>query len=531
MGITPYETDLIRQMEAINNARPNITPAQHAEWVRLVKVHEQYTRDIALERAVRPTLKPARAAKRSQKAKPTRSTYDPTDVTSTEAEIRRITSKGESRTLAEDRYLRTLQSRAQKLNAAKAEADVAAVKAAEDKFQSRRRASATPGNVDPVRATPGELRDGALVAIERAENRLSSDQQDHLEKLVRESTENRDAATVARWVCITEAPAYRSAFWKAMQYEYPAWTPQEGRAVRLWQEEFRSEVRAASEAGSFGLAIPATIDPSIVPSAGELAPILNACHVVTVTTNTYKPVASAGSWWAFSSEGSAYADDSPTLAQPVVPINTAKSFVPASIELSMDYPAWMSEITSTLNRGYVDLMSQKTAVGAGTTEPTGLFTAMVATTTSPSHVTVTTLGALGVVDVRKAWAALPERFRPSATWCMHEDVLNQIRNADGAAAQVDLVVDRQGTSLMGRPVVTSSYFPDFVGTTGSESYLTVGDLSGYTVASRLGVTVELIPAMRDQATGRPLGERGYLAYARVGGNVTVPTSQVLLANT
>ena len=111
MGITPYETDLIRQMEAINNARPNITPAQHAEWVRLVKVHEQYTRDIALERAVRPTLKPARAAKRSQKAKPTRSTYDPTDVTSTEAEIRRITSKGESRTLAEDRYLRTLQSR------------------------------------------------------------------------------------------------------------------------------------------------------------------------------------------------------------------------------------------------------------------------------------------------------------------------------------------------------------------------------------------------------------------------------------
>ena len=132
------------------------------------------------------------------------------------------------------------------------------------------------------------------------------------------------------------------------------------------------------------------------------------------------------------------------------------------------------------------------------------------TTTSPSHITVTTLGSMGVVDVRKAWAALPERFRPSATWCMHEDVLNQIRNADGAAAQVDLVVDRQGTSLMGRPVVTSSYFPDFIGTTGSESYLTVGDCRGYTVASRLGVTVELIPAMRDQATGRPLGERGLL---------------------
>ena len=115
---------------------------------------------------------------------------------------------------------------------------------------------------------------------------------------------------------------------------------------------------------------------------------------------------------------------------------------------------------------------------------------------------------------------------------MHENVLNQVRNDAGAASQVDLVTDRQGTSLMGRPVVTSSYFRDFTGTTGSESFLTVGDLSvGYTVASRLGLQVELIPAMRDQATGRPLGERGFLAFARVGGNVTNPKSQVLLSNT
>ena len=53
-----------------------------------------------------------------------------------------------------------------------------------------------------------------MVAIERAENRLSSDQQDHLEQLVRRFHGERDAAyRVARWACITEAPAYRSAFW------------------------------------------------------------------------------------------------------------------------------------------------------------------------------------------------------------------------------------------------------------------------------------------------------------------------------
>ena len=241
-------------------------------------------------------------------------------------------------------------------------------------------------------------------------------------------------------------------------------------------------------------------------------------------------VTSDGSGWAFSSEGSAIADDAPVLAQPLVPINSAKAFVPASIELSQDYPDWMSEISKVLTRGYVDLMAQKTAVGAGTTEPAGLFTAMANTTTNPAHVSVTTVGKIGAVDVRKAWAALPERFRPAATWTMHENVLNQVRNDAGAASQVDLVVNREGTMIMGRPVITSSYFPDFTGTTGSESFLTVGDLSGYTVASRLGVTVELIPQMRN-TSGIPIGERGYLACARVGGNVTVPTSQVLVSNT
>ena len=118
------------------------------------------------------------------------------------------------------------------------------------------------------------------MAIERSQDRLTSTQQDHLEKLVRESTENRDAATVSE-VDLLDWRLRHTARLSGNRcaYEYPAWTPQEGRAVRLWQEEFRSEVRAASEAGSFGLAIPATIDPSIVPSAGELAPILTPAHV------------------------------------------------------------------------------------------------------------------------------------------------------------------------------------------------------------------------------------------------------------
>jgi HK97 family phage major capsid protein len=386
-----------------------------------------------------------------------------------------------------------------------------------------------PKVIDPTRAHPHQLRDAALAIVEREEHRLTPAQADHLEMMLRESDDHRDATTVAKWVCMTENPNYRSAFFKSMRSHAPVFTGLETFAVNRFREEFASEMRAATESGSFGLAIPATIDPSIIPSAQELAPIVQLCTTVTIMTNVYKGVASVGSAWGFSAEGTVIADETPVLVQPNVPIYTAKSFVPASIELTMDYPDFPAEITKTLARGYADLLSQKSAIGSGTGEPTGLFTALANTTTNPSHISVSTAGHIGAVDVRAAWSALPQRFRANATWVMHENVLSQVRNIDGAAAQVDLIVDRQGTSLMGRPVVTSSYCPDFTGTTGSENYLVVGDLSGYALASRLGVQVELVPTMRD-VTGRPVGQRGFLAYARLGMDVTVPPAFNLLAN-
>ena len=452
-------------------------------------------------------------------------------IAATESEIGRISAKGSHRTMAEDRYLGNLQARVAGLNADQRKADTDLAARAARKFASVRRASATPGNVDPLRATAGELRDAALNLVESEAGRFSAGQFDHLEAMVRESTDNRDAAQVARWVLMTESATYRSAFWKSLRYDKPTYTPREIWTLDRFRETFVSEFRDAAESGSFGLAIPATIDPSIVPSAGETAPVVQLCNRVTLTTNVYKGVASVGSPWAFSAEGSTIADEMPVLAQPVVPIFTAKSFVPASIELTEDYPAWQTEIAKTLNQGYIDLLSQKSAAGSGTGEPRGIFPAMANTTagSGAAHVVVTTAGSLGAVDMRAAWSALPQRFRASSSWVMHENVLSQIRNLAGAASQVDLVVDRQGTMLMGRPVVTSSYCPDFTGTTGSENFTVLGDLSGYTLATRLGMTVELVPQMRDNS-GRPIAERGYLAYARVGADVTVPQAMRLLAN-
>ena len=115
---------------------------------------------------------------------------------------------------------------------------------------------------------------------------------------------------------------------------------------------------------------------------------------------------------------------------------------------------------------------------------------------------------------------------------MHENVLNQVRNDAGAASQVDLVTDRQGTSLMGRPVVTSSYFE--ISPERREVKLPHRGriVVGYTAWGKpVGP-----PGRADTRHARPgdrapTGERGFLAFAHVGGNVTNPKSQVLLSNT
>jgi HK97 family phage major capsid protein len=465
----------------------------------------------------------ARAPKRSTStATPTRASSAPTSIAATEAEIRRVSAKGDHRTLAEDRYLKDLQARAAKLSNDRRKADTDLAVRAAAKLDSSRRASATPGNVDPLRATAGELRDAALNLVEREGQRFGPDQLDHLDRLLRADDTNRDSRTIARRILMSEAPAYRSAFWKSVTQLTPAFSPEEVRAV----DGFNSEFRAGSEGGSFGLAVPAMIDPTIVPSADELAPIVAAANNVTITSNVYRPVSSDGSGWAFQSEGAVVADNTPVLAQPVLDVEMARAFIPFSQELQMDYPGFADEFARLLGRGYTDLLSSQSAVG---TAPNGLFTDMASTTTNPAHVVVTTAGHIGAVDLRAAWSAVPERFRSRSTWVMHSDVLSQVRNIAGAASQVDVVVDRLGTSIMGRPVITSDYCPDFTGTTGAENFLVVGDLSGFTVAQRCGVTVELVQQLRDN-TGRPIGSRGWLAYARVAMGVTVPPSMRLLAN-
>jgi HK97 family phage major capsid protein len=322
---------------------------------------------------------------------------------------------------------------------------------------------------------------------------------------------------------LTESDAYRSAFMKGVTQTAPAWTPEEARALN----EYRAMSEGVDTAGGFG--VPVLIDPTIILTSGAgAAPVLDLARVVTITTDAWKGVSSAGVTWSYDAEASAVSDDAPTLAQPVVDVYTARGFIPYSIEVGEDYPGFATEMRRLLDQGYIDLVAKQTIDG---TTPVGIFTALDANTNV--EVVVTTDGAFGAVDLLKVWKSLPERYRSRATWIMHTDVENEIRsfgNGNDAYYSVNLAAGGLG-SLFGRPVRTTDYAPEFTGTTGAANILVVGDFSNFLVAQRAGMSVELVPHLFDVTANRPTGQRGWFAYARHGFDSVNDSGFRLLQNT
>lgn len=377
-------------------------------------------------------------------------------------------------------------------------------------------------NVDVRKLGAQEAVDRALKRTEVEGPRISmrDESQAKVEQMLRSSTSDRSAGHIARRLLLTENDAYRSAFAKAMVSATPAWTSDEARAIdefRRWEERAMSE--GSTTGGGYG--VPVLIDPTIIlTSQGSLNPFRQIARVETITTNQWKGVSSAGVSWSFDAEAAEVSDDSPVpLAQPTIPLQTARGFVPFSIELSDDYPGFASEIGFLLAEGYDELLAQKLAVGAGSgsNEPLGIVTALDADTNV--EVVVTTDGALGAVDITKVWKALPDRAKANATWVM----------GAGTASDIAALGDAYGTRttdltgslerLRNRPVAVSSYIPDFAGALTAQNLVVVGDFRKFLVAERAGMSVELVPHLIGTTNNRPTGQRGWFAWARIGSGV------------
>jgi HK97 family phage major capsid protein len=362
--------------------------------------------------------------------------------------------------------------------------------------------------------------DAALRGLDHIEEHFqASDAQVRAERLVREDS------AFARYVEVHSRDAYRTAFSKIMTMgDAQASVMMSDLERQAMSDSFYARAGLAEGANTTGgYAVPVALDPTLILSDQEnLNPFLQLGRVVDVQTNVWHGVSSSGVTWSFDTEGSEVSDDTPgPLSQPSVTVSMARGWIPFSIEVQQDWQGFDNEMARLLSAGYDELLLSKFTSGSGSGEPRGLLTALDANTNV--EVVSTTDGAFGVEDIYKTWESLPSKFRRRASWMMSTSIMDKVRqfgNTTAWHAQTVQLPAGAVDAIFDRPVYTNAYFPDFSSTTGAVNRLVVGDFSQFVIARRAGMSLELVPHLLS-GNQRPLGQRGYFAWARVGANVVL----------
>lgn len=359
---------------------------------------------------------------------------------------------------------------------------------------------------------------------------LRADQKARIERVMRMKNSDTDGQLIAAYMIATSNPHYRSAFQKATSSERPVFTVDEGNAI----QEVRAIQRAMSigTGASGGFAVPVVLDPTIIlTSQGSSNALLQRARIETITTNQWKGIASSGVTWQFNSEAGTATDNSPTISNPVVDCYRADGFIPYSIEVGQDWPGFAEEMSNMLGRGYRELLAEKLVTGSAANTPRGLVSRLVLQTSPDVSTATTTAGTLSAADIYAMWARLPERHRDEATWLSSTSVQNGIRQLGTVDPNFTVnITEGSIPRLFGREYPMTDYMDSLAAGTAAANELIVGNLRGYLVAQRAGMTIEFVPMLFDVTNNRPTGQRGWYAFARVGADVVDPTAFQLLQN-
>jgi HK97 family phage major capsid protein len=368
-------------------------------------------------------------------------------------------------------------------------------------------------------------RDAALRVLESRDhsNPLTTAQTDQVEREIRKAS---DVGDLAKRIVVTENDDYRSAWHKLLVDPQGATFLTDGERVALqrFKEYQRSSVAGQSlTAGDGGYAVPVFIDPSVILTDQETDnPFLQICRIIDINTSAWKGVSSAGVSWSFDAEETEVSNDALTsIVQPTISAETARGFIPFTSEIGDDWPGFADEMARLLMAGYDELLVSKFTTGAGSTEPDGILTLCDAST--GVEVVTTTDGQFGSEDVYKVWKSLPQKHRRNASWMMSVDINNKIRQLgsyNNSHAFTENLKAGAADVLFSKPVYENPYMPDYSSTTGAANFLIVGDFQKYAIVRRRGMSIELVPHLFDTTTNLPSGQRGWYAYARVGGGAT-----------
>jgi HK97 family phage major capsid protein len=384
--------------------------------------------------------------------------------------------------------------------------------------------------ISPTSTTADELRSRALGIVERGDahvergclddsHPVGDEQRTRLEEFVRQDTNG----ALSEYVIATSRPAYRSAFDHMMRNEAHLMNDEERTALAEVNRVHRGrdEYRASLAEGNTGAnAVPFYLDPTVIlTNTGSKNPFRQICRIVNITTQTWHGVSSTGVTAEWTAESAQVADASPTLSQPSITPVRADAHVQLTMEMIAD-----SNITEQLGTLFADakdrLEAAAFATGTGSTQPRGIVTALG--TVTASRVTSVTTAAYGAIDIFNVDSNLPARYRDSgAAWVGHWAQWNTVRQFSVGTGSLSgsFWLSLGGgvpPELVGWPVYSSSAMTNSTTTSGAD-VLVLGDWDNYVIVDRIGMSILVNPYVVGGG-GRPIGETGYTAFWRVGGD-------------
>lgn len=350
-----------------------------------------------------------------------------------------------------------------------------------------------------------EFRARALTAVEKMQGA-----DDGIRSAATKILERFDDKTgrLAQLALATSSPEYVRAFAKLANSQ--------GSLGSLAPEEQRAVQRAMSLTDAAGgYLVPFQLDPTVIlTSNGSFNQVRQIARTVVATGDVWNGVSAGSVEWSWDAEAAEVSDDSPTFAQPTIPIYKANGFVPISIEAFEDAANVAQEVGTLLAEGKDELESRTFVTGTGIGQPTGIVTALTGTASEVASGTADTFAA---ADVYALDGALPARHRARASWLANRAIYNLVRRFDtqgGANLWTQLGADVPA-QLLGRPVYEAEQMDGTV-TAAAVNYLAIfGNFQRYVIADRVGTTVEFIPHLFG-ANRRPTGQRGWFAYYRAG---------------
>jgi HK97 family phage major capsid protein len=321
-------------------------------------------------------------------------------------------------------------------------------------------------------------------------------------------------------------PFYASAFRSILRYPqdfmaggtgYMAWSDEERLAwSRVRQNDLCRAAFAEAGGATGGYALPLQLDPVIIfTNAGAASPHRKLARNVIGTSNVWEGVTSAGSTANWYAEAAVVTDTTPAIGQLAITPYRSSVWISGSLEV-LDDTTLDEQVPALIAEAKFRLEATAFAVGTGSTQPYGLVTRGASDATT---------GALSAAQIYGLLANLPPRFRvydsARPVWMANVAIMNAARQIPAFTGAVNSIVDDTGPDgprMLGLPFQESSAM-SALNTAGAKNLL-LGDMSQYVIVDRQPSVLLFEPLFKDQATGRPAGQRGWFNYSRVGADIT-----------